>query len=237
MQVNVEMNLKRLTALLIEDNATIASQVAEFFEPHNWTVDHAHNGQLGIQLACENIYDTVILDLNLPDIDGIEVCKAIKETCPRQVPILMLTARDSTDDKIKGLATGADDYLTKPFNLRELVLRCQSLARRHQLHHDKITSLGSLSLDTNHQTLTRNGILIKLTPIGFALLLQLVRSHPTPVSRSDLIHAIWGEEQPQSDALKSHVYALRRALDGPFAHSMVVTMPHVGYRLEVTDES
>jgi DNA-binding response OmpR family regulator len=229
--------VKRFSALLIEDNARIAAQVAEFFEPHDWSVDHAHTGKLGIMLACENIYDTVILDLNLPDKDGIEVCKAIRKTCPRQVPILMLTARDSTDDKIKGLATGADDYLTKPFNLRELVLRCQSLARRHQLHHEKITSLGCLILDTNQQTLTRDGKSIKLTPIGFSLLLYLVRSYPSPVSRSDLTHAIWGEEAPQSDALKSHIYALRKALDGPFTHSILMTMPHVGYRLDVRDDN
>jgi DNA-binding response OmpR family regulator len=229
--------VKRFSALLIEDNARIAAQVAEFFGPHDWSVDHAHTGKLGIKLACENIYDTVILDLNLPDKDGIEVCKAIRNACPRQVPILMLTARDSTDDKIKGLATGADDYLTKPFNLRELVLRCQSLARRHQLHHEKITVLGGLILDTNKQTLTRDGKPIKLTPIGFSLLLHLVRAYPAPVSRSDLTHAIWGEEAPPSDALKSHIYTLRKALDGPFTHSMLMTMPHLGYRLDARDDS
>jgi DNA-binding response OmpR family regulator len=230
-----EATLRKFTALLIEDNMTIARQVVEFFEPHFWTVDLAHTGKLGIELAKQHIYDTVILDLNLPDIDGIEVCKAIKQQCSRQVPVLMLTARDSIDDKIKGLATGADDYLTKPFNLRELVLRCQSLSRRQHLHLSKVMQLGSFTLDTCAQKLSQNGQAINVTHIGFNLLLCLVKAHPSPVSRSDLMHAIWGDEPPQSDALKSHIYALRSALKKHNKHNLLVTMPQVGYRLDIKD--
>lgn len=225
--------MKRFSALLIEDNMTIARQIDEFFTPHNWTVDHASTGKLGITLACENIYDAVILDLNLPDVDGIKVCQLIKQGCPRQVPIIMLTARDSIDDKILGLANGADDYLTKPFNLRELVLRCQSLSRRQHLHQDKTLRMGPLEIDTSHFTALRDGRSIELTRIGFSILLQLALKHPSPVSRSTLIHEIWGDEPPQSDALKSHIYALRQALDSGFDKPLLITMPQIGFRLDI----
>ena len=124
------MNRPSLSILLVEDHPTIARQVAGFLDGLQWQTDHAATGRLAIELATRHAYDVVLLDLNLPDIDGLEVCRQIKSNAPSNVPVLMLTARDAFEDKARGFRDGADDYLTKPFDLRELALRCEALARR-----------------------------------------------------------------------------------------------------------
>ncbi len=218
--------------LLIEDNHTIAKQILEFLSAHQWQLDHAHNASLGIKLAINEIYDVILLDLNLPDMDGLQACGEIKQKAKLTPPILMLTARDSFEDKAKGFNTGADDYLTKPFDLRELVLRCEALARRSELHQAKQLNLGELELDLNLQQAKRNQHALPLTHVGYQILLLLVQAHPEPISRSVLIHKLWGDNPPDSDALKSHIYALRKALDKPFATPLLHTVMNVGYKLE-----
>ena len=222
--------------LLVEDNSTIARQIGEFLEGHRWQVDFAHDARLGIQLALDNMYDLVLLDLNLPDLDGLAVCEAIKSGAVVTPPILMLTARDSFEDKAKGFGCGADDYVTKPFDLRELALRCQALARRQNLHHPKLIQLGDLQLDIKARTASRQGVPLELTNIGFRILEMLVKSYPSPASRTYLTHQLWGDDLPESDALKSHVYALRRALDKPFDYPMLKTVMNLGYKLELPHE-
>ncbi|GGA87908.1 DNA-binding response regulator [Neiella marina] len=222
-----------LKILLIEDNTTIASQIIEFLSSHQCQVDYAANGKLGIELALNQIFDVILLDLNLPDIDGLQVCQAIKSQASVNPPILMLTARDSFDDKSAGFHQGADDYLTKPVDLRELVLRCQALARRNTLHQSQVIELGPLELDITSQTARRDGQSLTLTSVGFQLLTLLAQSHPQPVARSLIMHKIWGDSPPDSDALKSHIYSLRQALDKPFAYPMLKTVMNLGYRLEL----
>lgn len=219
--------------LLIEDNHIIANQVGEFLAAHQWQIDFAHNAQLGIQLALAHIYDVILLDLNLPDGDGLMVCDEIKTNAEVTPPILMLTARDSFEDKAAGFHCGADDYLTKPFDLRELVLRCNVLARRQSLHQPKIVTLGELTLNTKTKTATRQGIALELTSIGFRILELLIQCYPEPASRTYLTHQLWGEDPPESDALRSHIYALRKALDRSFATPMLKTVMHVGFTLEL----
>lgn len=219
--------------LLIEDNQIIARQVGEFLAGHHWQVDFAYSARLGMQLALEQIYDVVLLDLNLPDRDGLAVCEEIKRNAQITPPILMLTARDSFEDKAAGFHRGADDYLTKPFDLRELVLRCEALVRRQSLHQPKLLTLGELVLDTKARTAMRNNIPLELTSIGFLILELLVRCYPEPASRSYISHQLWGEDPPESDALKSHIYALRKSLDRSFAWPMLKTVMNVGFKLEL----
>lgn len=225
-----------LKILLIEDNKTIAQQICEFLSGHQWEVDYACYAQQGINLALSQSYDVVLLDLNLPDMDGLKVCKTIKEESEVSQPILMVTARDAFEHKAAGFKYGADDYLTKPFDLRELVLRCQALAKRHILHTPKILELGELSLNTREQTACRQNKTLPLTTIGFKILEILMRSHPAPVSRTYLSQQIWGEQPPDSDALKSHIYALRKEMDKPFAHPLLKTIHNVGFKLDIPDE-
>jgi DNA-binding response OmpR family regulator len=224
--------LQQLSILLVEDNLTIAKQLIEFFEGHGWSVDYASNGSLGTELALNNPFDVVVLDLNLPDIDGLQVCKAIKEQSTINLPILMLTARDAFEDKAEGYGEGADDYVTKPFDFREVALRCQALSKRNQLHKNQTIEIGELTIEQNQHIACREGKPLKLTNIGFKLLLTLAQAYPQAVSRSNLIHAVWQDSPPDTDALRSHIYSLRNALDKPFDEPMLTTITNVGFKLE-----
>ncbi|WP_323845677.1 response regulator transcription factor [Microbulbifer magnicolonia] len=222
-----------LKILLIEDNPILARQTGEFLQAHGWRIDFALNGRLGSRLALEQIYDLVILDLGLPDIDGLEVCRQIKARAPVNMPVLMLTARDAFAEKAEGFETGADDYLCKPFDPRELALRCRALARRNHLHRSDHIRIGELTVRRREHSAERAGQPLKLTSIGFRILSMLVEAHPEPVSRSAIAHQIWGEDPPETDALKSHIYSLRQALDKPFPAPMLKTITNLGYQLEV----
>lgn len=224
--------MNALKILLIEDNPTIARQTGEFLQAHGWQIDFAHNGRLGSRLALEQIYDLVILDLGLPDIDGLEVCRQIKEQAPVNLPVLMLTARDTFVDKAQGFETGADDYLCKPFDPRELALRCRALARRDLLHRSDRLCIGELIVRRRQNIAERGGQRLQLTAIGFRILTLLAEAHPEPLSRSAITHRIWGDDPPETDALKSHIYSLRLALDKPFPTAMLKTITNLGYQLE-----
>jgi DNA-binding response OmpR family regulator len=223
------MNRRALSLLVVEDHPTIARQVVEFFDSLRWHTDHAATGRLAIDLAAREVYDVILLDLNLPDIDGIEVCHAIKAL--RNVPVLMLTARDAFEDKARGFHGGADDYVTKPFDLRELALRCEALARRHQLHQNHEMRIGRIALLPRDREARYGGVSLPLTQIGFKILMLLCSAHPHAVSRSAMIHALWGADPPNSDALKSHIYALRKQLEAAGGMSLIATIPQLGYRL------
>jgi DNA-binding response OmpR family regulator len=227
------MNRTLLSILLVEDHPTIARQVAEFLDGLGWQVDHAGNGALAIELATCEAYDVVLLDLNLPDIDGLQVCRDIKAKAPSNVPVLMLTARDAFEDKARGFREGADDYLTKPFDLRELALRCEALARRRHLHVHQQMVLGPLTLLPREMRALYEDAPVALTQIGFKILLLLCQQHPQAVSRTQLIQHVWGARAPDSDALKSHIYSLRRQLEQASGRNMLATIQQLGYRLDV----
>lgn len=231
-----QLILRNLNILLIEDNVAIARQLLEFLAGHSWQVDFAATGSLGLTLVHTNIYDVVILDLNLPDMDGLEVCAQIKQGGDINTPVLMLTARDAFEDKAQGFGQGADDYVTKPFEFRELALRCQALARRNDLHRNKQLHLGELRIDLMQSIATRADQPLALTAVGFRILVQIAQAYPNPISRSRLLHQIWGDNPPESDALKSHIYSLRAALDKPFSTSMLSTITNVGYKLVLPDD-
>lgn len=182
-------------------------------------------------MALEHSFDVILLDLNLPDCDGLQVCKIIKSQASRVQPILMLTARDAFEDKVKGFGEGADDYLTKPFDLRELALRCQALARRPALHTEHMLQRGQLTLDSRTKQACWQGQAFALTGIGFRILYKLADAYPYPVSRSELIAYLWRDEPPQSNALKSHMYSLRKALELSSGHNLLHTISNVGYQL------
>lgn len=224
-----------LTVLLVEDTLAIATEVCDYLEEQGVQVDFAATGRHGLQLAQEQNYDVVILDVMLPDMTGIQVCESIKLTCDPIPPVLLLTARDSISDKSVGFAAGADDYLTKPFDLQELYLRCQALARRQQLHQAQTVKIGELEVNERQQWAQREGQLLKLSSTDFAILLLLVRAYPNAVSRQQVISKVWGDDMPDSDVLRSHIYTLRQALDKPFATPMLVTLHGVGFRLQTSE--
>ena len=225
-------NKPGLKILVIEDNRDIAQNIAEHFEHLGHQMDFATNGKIGLELALANYFDLILLDLTLPGMDGWEVCTQLRQKSERHIPVLMLTARDSLDDKVKGFELGADDYLTKPFALAELEVRCQALSRRHQLQTNHLITLGSVCIDRQQQKATRHNQSISLQPIPFKILQVLAESYPRVVSKSELCQKLWGDDPTDSDSLRSHIYQLRQQLDKPFETPMLKTVHGVGFVLE-----
>ena len=172
--------------LIIEDHTELAEQLGDFLGSLGWCIDFSFTGKQGVTLALANEYDLIILDLNLPDIDGTEVCKVIKSQSQVNIPILMLTARDSFAEKVKGFDFGADEYLTKPYDLRELALRCKVLSRRQELYQSNKVVLGDLMLDLNENKVFRSDQEIILNKTSFSILLMLAKAYPNPVSYTHL---------------------------------------------------
>lgn len=224
-----------LRILLIEDQAELAASVIDFLEAAGHRLDYAADGRRGLDLALAESFDVLLLDLHLPRMDGLEVCRRLRERADRHLPVLMLTARDTLEDKVVGFETGADDYLTKPFALEELLLRCNALGRRHSSPDRQVLTLGELAIDRARRTASRAGQPLELHQTPFEILVALAEAHPAVITRSELADRIWGDDPPESDALATHVYNLRQVLDRPFATPMLRTMHGVGFRLEVPE--
>ena len=225
--------------LIVEDNRNISEMVGEYLERRGFRVDYARDGQQGYQQAVEETYDVVVLDLMLPRMDGLEVCRKLRQEAKKSTPVLMLTARDTLDDKVRGLEAGGDDYLVKPFALQELEARLRALIRRDRRQVSaEVLRVGDLVLDTATLRATRAGQELQLSPIGLRLLQILMRESPRVVSRRDIEREIWGDALPDSDTLRSHLYNLRKVIDKPFRTSLLHTIHSAGYRLaELENES
>lgn len=222
--------------LLVEDNRGISEMVGEFLERRGYSLDYAADGVTGLHLAVSNSYDVVILDLMLPGIDGVEVCRKLRQEAKKSTPVLMLTARDTLEDKVSGLDAGADDYLVKPFEIKELEARIRSLIRRDRRQvSQELLRVGDMQLDTATLRLTRAGKDLNVSPIGLKLLTILMRESPRVVSRRDIEREVWGDMLPDSDTLRSHLYNLRKVIDKPFAKALLHTIHSAGYRLADLD--
>ena len=222
--------------LLIEDHRDIAEMVFNYLEQSGYAVDYAADGVTGLHLAVTNDYDLIVLDLMLPGLDGLTLCSRLRADAGRDTPVLMLTARDTLDDKVAGLDAGADDYLIKPFELRELAARIGALLRRRRGQvAAEILSVVDLRLNTGTLEVTRAGQLLTLTPIGLKLLAVLMKASPRVVSRTELERQVWGETLPDSDTLRSHLYNLRKVIDKPFGVALLHTISGAGYCLSLRD--
>ncbi|MGB5467533.1 MAG: response regulator transcription factor [Sedimenticolaceae bacterium] len=224
------------SVLLIEDHRDIAEMVGSYLESRGYTIDFAEDGVTGLHLAVVNDYDAIVLDLMLPGLDGLSVCRTLREEARRDTPLLMLTARDTQQDKVTGLDAGADDYLVKPFDIRELEARVRALVRRRrgQLAAE-VLKVADLSLDTGTLEVSRAGRSLALTPTALKLLTALMRASPRVVSRQDLEREVWGDLLPDSDTLRSHLYTLRKVIDKPFDRQLLHTVHGAGYRLADAD--
>jgi DNA-binding response OmpR family regulator len=222
--------------LLVEDNHDIAAMVGEHLEQSGYEVDYAADGVTGLHLAVTQDNDAVILDLMLPGLDGLEVCRKLRGEAGKDTPILMLTARDTLEDKVAGLDAGADDYLVKPFEMEELDARLRAMLRRaaRDVAAEKLR-VGDLEVNTGTLEVQRGGEAINLTPIGLKLLIALMKASPKVLSRRALEREVWGEIAPDSDALRSHLYNLRKAIDKPFDQPLLHNVPGMGYRLVKPD--
>jgi len=228
------MSLSSLQVLLVEDDRDLAASVADYLHLEQIVVDHAYNGQSGFNLANQNQYDVILLDLMLPRMDGLTVCEQLRSSGV-DTPILMLTARDALDDKIAGFRAGTDDYLVKPFAMEELIVRIHALAKRRSGQIKKL-SLGDLVVDLDSRTVTRSGQRIKLTPSGWIILETLMRASPKVVSRKQLEDALWPDELPDSNSLKVHMYHVRQQVDKPFKQPLIQTIQNQGFVIKADEK-
>ena len=228
------MKTSALRILVIEDNRDLAANITEFLSNRGHTVDYAMDGVTGLHLALHLPLDVIVLDIMLPKIDGLSLCARYRKEAEKQVPIIMLTARDTVDDKLNGFSAGADDYLIKPFSLRELEARILVLKRRYQ-PSSGLLQAGTLKVDTGTRMVTLSDRAISLNRTCFSLLVLLLKAYPNFITRKEIEEKLWGDFPPGSDALRSHIYSLRKALDSESDRSYIETARGIGFRLVINE--
>jgi DNA-binding response OmpR family regulator len=218
--------------LIVEDDTTIATNLYDFLESRGYTVDAAADGITALHLAVTHEFDAILLDLNLPGVDGLTVCRKLREEAAKDTPVIMLTARDTVDEKLRGFASGADDYVVKPFSLREIEARLAALQKRRsgRMALDEITA-GDLRFDRRGLAVSFCGRPVKLPPKCLKLLERLMSDPERVFSRVELELAAWGEPQETSDALRSQMHILRRALTTVGGYDPIENVHGLGYRV------
>ena len=215
--------------LVVEDEAKTADFLAKGLKESGFAVDVALNGLDGRYFIEQQEYDLIILDVMLPGLNGWQLLQLIRQR--GATPVLFLTARDAIEDRVRGLELGADDYLLKPFALSELAARIEAVLRRAQGGGRRTLQVADLSYDLDTLEVTRQGRLLKLNPVGLKLLAVLMQKSPHVLRREVLEEALWGDDCPDSDSLRSHVHQLRQVIDKPFEKPLLHTVHGVGYRL------
>ncbi len=224
-----------MKVLIIEDNQDIAASICDYLESLDYVVDIAGDGMTGLDLAITRDYCVIILDLGLPDIDGVDLCHRLRQDAHCSVAVLMLTARGSLDNKLQGFESGADDYLVKPFALKELVARIKVLSERISRAPTSRLQIADLSLEEATHEVHRAGQRIELSPSSFRLLMYLMQNPHRVITREELERAVWQDNPPDSDALRTHLYNLRQLVDRPFGRPLLHTIRGFGYK--ITDKN
>ncbi|MEM7585510.1 MAG: response regulator transcription factor [Acidobacteriota bacterium] len=219
-----------MNILLIEDDVDVATNVAEYLEQRGVQLDFAYDGLQGLGLATKGRYSAIILDLGLPGLDGIDVCRKLRRQAT-STPVLMLTARDELEEKLEGFQAGADDYVVKPFALPELYHRLVALVRRSEGAAETRLAVGDLEIDPQTREVRRGGQKIHLNRTELRLLEILARAAPKLVSREQLEAEVWGDDPVGPDLLRSYIYRIRQRIDKPFAIALLQTVHGEGYRL------
>ncbi|PSV13619.1 response regulator transcription factor [Photobacterium leiognathi] len=218
--------------LIVDDNYQIVETISDYLELENNIVDCAYHGEGALKLIEDNHYDVIIMDIMMPKIDGISAVEKIRADLLCGTPILFLSAKDTLDDKIAAFKAGGDDYLLKPFAMEELCLRIQALANRGQRQDIGILSFADIHINNQTDEVRRDDQVIKLSRIQLKILKLLIRQAPNIVTRQQIMETIWGDESPCSDALRSHIYGLRNAIDKGFSESRLETIHGQGYRIK-----
>jgi DNA-binding response OmpR family regulator len=220
-----------IRALIVEDNRDICANIARYLEKLGYLLDFAHDGLTAMHVALTNPFDVIVLDLMIPGMDGLSFCQRLRMEAGMETPVLMLTARDTLDDRLRGFDAGADDYLVKPFALQELHARLRALHKRSHRNTDSVLKVADLTFNRSTLQVHRAGQRVELNPAGKKLLQRLMEESPAVVTREDLETLLWADERPDGDALRSHMYKLRQAVDRPFDEPLIHTVNRIGYRI------
>ncbi len=218
--------------LLVEDDRDLSATISKWLQYERHTIEVVHDGTEGLDRVLLGSYDVIILDWRLPELSGLEICKQYRDK-KGNTPIIMLTGKTELTDKEAGLDAGADDYLTKPFSMRELTARLRALLRRSSSFRSPILKIGKLSLDPVHHQITKDGEPLNLAPIDFALLEFFMR-HPNELLGTDaLLQRVWhSDSEATSDSLRTSLKRIRKKIDDDPENSMIENIPRVGYRLK-----
>ncbi|GAL04828.1 putative two-component response regulator [Photobacterium aphoticum] len=221
-----------MKVLIVDDNHSVVETIADYLELEGISIDCAYHGEAALALVAEQHFDVIIMDIMMPKMDGITAVTKMREELFCQTPVLFLTAKDALDDKVAAFKAGGDDYLLKPFALQELLLRLYALNNRGPRQDIGELKFADICLNIRSDEVTRDNQPIKLSRIQCKILKVLLRKAPGIVSRQEVIDAVWGEDSPSSDALRSHIYGLRNAIDKGFDHSRLETIHGQGYRIK-----
>jgi DNA-binding response OmpR family regulator len=229
--------------LIVEDDIDIAQGIAEFLEPKGYQLDFAYNGKQAIKLINEHNYHLVLLDINLPFVDGFDVCRSLLQDKLAKLPVIIMSARGATDDILKGFESGAWDYLVKPFSFAELSARIEmnlSKANLSNINFEKSNSANKPALLFNGVKLDDNTLVFhfknqtaQLHQVGFDIVATLLSVAPNVVKTKNLHQILWGENTPDSDPLRAHIYKLRKIFDQTFGQTFIKTIKGIGYRFEI----
>ena len=222
--------------LLAEDDRIIADGLVRALRKSGFAVDHVASGSDADAALLSQQFDLLILDLGLPRLNGIEVLKRLRAR-KSPLPVLILTAQDGLEDRVRGLDAGADDYLTKPFALPELAARIEAVLKRSRAGGRRLLTVADLAYDLDTLEVTRAGQPLKVGPIGLKLLAVLMQKSPAVATREALESALWGDAPPDSDSLRSHIHTLRQQIDKPFPKPLLHTVHGVGFRLADAGEN
>ncbi len=222
--------------LLVEDEPAAAQMLAKGLREQTFAVDLAGDGEAALYQASINDYDLILLDVNLPGKDGLQVCRELRAN-GSTVPVLMLTARDAVQDRVAGLDTGADDYLTKPYAFHELLARVRAILRRGPAFSSDTLAVGDLAIDKKARSVKRDGSMIELTAKEYALLEYLAQHADQVVGRADIAEHVWDENfDPFSNLIEVYIQRLRRKIDDNHSHKLLRTRRGEGYMLTSGDE-
>lgn len=219
--------------LIVEDHQSLAKNLAEFFDDELYTLDFARDGLTALHLLATQEYDVIVLDVMLPGVSGFEICRRLRMVLNKNTPVLFMTAKDQLNDKELGFISGADDYLVKPFNLRELQLRVDSLYRRqYGFSRPQILQAGGISFDlSTMEANDQQGISLSLSGISAKILQCLMRAYPSIVSYEDLVAHVWGDREVEMNTVRTQVYSLRKTLQDAWGYTCIKTFHGQGYRL------
>jgi len=226
---------KYLRVLIVEDHLALAENLSEFLDEGSYCLDFAYDGLTALHLVSVNRYDVIVLDIMLPALSGLQICERIRKDLQCSTPIIFMTARDTIGDKEAGFLRGGDDYLVKPFEMREMELRIQALARRGAGRRDEIV-VDSLRFDPGTFTVSLGNKKVELSGTNIHLFEALIRGYPRFVSNETLSQVAWGIDDIPPRTLRTHIYNLRKVLNETFGHSLIKTLRGHGYRLLLPEE-
>lgn len=219
--------------LIVEDDIDIAQGISEFLEPKGYQLDFAYHGKQALNLLSEQCYDLVLLDINLPFVDGFDVCRSLLQDKLTKLPVIIMSARGDTDDILKGFDSGAWDYLVKPFSFAELSARIEVNLAKVTAEYRSVRQFNGVELDEDTMVLRFNNQSVQLHQVGFDIVKALIKSAPNVLKTRELHRILWGEDTPDSDPLRAHIYKMRKQFDQVFRQTFITTIKGVGYCFEV----